>query len=259
MPSAREMLKLVAADPVVQARFFIISMRLFCEHVLGSGPVDEWLRHNGWRDGAAFPDGFAASGLGGAHGILAAFNGPIEEQARLSIHPHILLWLVSVAGEAWLRSVLRRETEEARELLKGWQERVLAAVQSTQLDSAAVLPLLLAEDPEAAPAPRSTPFSAQHQKDCRFDGESEGDARDPDKRRPLVATEELFVDHHVREHAAQVRPGEVPKPEFLLPLTGAQLSRMPHYRRLGPMTEDFIALIRLRKESTDLQISTNRM
>ena len=111
MPSAREMLKLVAADPVAQARFFILSMRLFAEHVLGSGPVDEWLRHNGWRDGAAFPDGFAASGLGGAHGILAAFSGPIEEQARLSIHPHILLWIVSAAGEAWLRSILRRERQ----------------------------------------------------------------------------------------------------------------------------------------------------
>ena len=259
MPSARHMLKIVAEDPAAQARYFILSMRLFCEHVLGSGPVDDCLRHNGWLDGAAFPDGFAASGLGGAYGIIAAFHGPVEEQARLSIHPHMLLWFVNTTSEAWLRSVLRRETQEARDLLKGWQERVLAAVQSTQLDSAAVLPLLLAEDPEAAPAPRSTPFSAQHQKDCRFDGESEGDARDPDKRRPLVATEELFVDHHVREHAAQVRPGEVPKPEFLLPLTGAQLSRMPHYRRLGPMTEDFIALIRLRKESTDLQISTNRM
>ena len=37
MPSAREMLHIVAKDPVAQARFFIISMRLFCEHVLGTG------------------------------------------------------------------------------------------------------------------------------------------------------------------------------------------------------------------------------
>ena len=32
---------------------------------------------------------------------------------------------------------------DARALLRTWQEKVLAAVQSTQLDSAAVLPLLL--------------------------------------------------------------------------------------------------------------------
>ena len=94
MPSAREMLHIVAQDPVAQARFFILSMRLFCEHVLGTGPFDEFLRHNGWRDGAKFSDGFAASGLGGAFSMVAAMHGPIEEQARLSIHPHILLWFV---------------------------------------------------------------------------------------------------------------------------------------------------------------------
>ena len=119
MPNAREMLRIVAQNPVAQARFFIISMRLFCEHVLGTGPFDHWLRHNGHLgkdgDGPAFPDGFAASGLGGAFGMLAALHGPIEEQARLSTHPHILLWFVHTMSEQWLRSVLRRETPETRE------------------------------------------------------------------------------------------------------------------------------------------------
>ena len=142
MNSLRELLQIFAQDPVAQARFFIISMRLFCEHVLGTGPFDHCFRHNGWHDGAAFPDGFAASGQGGAVGILAALHGPIEEQARLSIHPHILLWFVNNLSEQWLRRVLRQGTEEAKALLRGWQERVLATVQSTQLDSAAVLPLL---------------------------------------------------------------------------------------------------------------------
>eukprot|EP00959_Pyramimonas_sp_CCMP1952_P231375 4836244-Pyramimonas_sp.AAC.1 len=32
MPSARKMLQIVAQDPVAQARFFIFSMQLFCEH-----------------------------------------------------------------------------------------------------------------------------------------------------------------------------------------------------------------------------------
>ena len=139
MPSAREMLHMVAQDPVAQARFFILSMRLFCEHVLGTGPFDANLRHNGHFDGAAFPDGFAASGLGGAFGMLAALHGPIEEQARLSIHPHILLWFINSQSERWLRQVLRKETEDARQCLRTWQEKVLAAVQSMQLDSAAVL------------------------------------------------------------------------------------------------------------------------
>ena len=141
MPCAREMLQLVAEDPVAQARFFILFIRLFCEHVLGSGPMDEFLRHNGWLEGTTFPDGFAASGLGCAFGMLAAFHGPIEEQARLSLHPHMPIWMIGTTSEAWLRSILRREAKEAQEVLRRWQESALAAVQSMQLDSAAGLPL----------------------------------------------------------------------------------------------------------------------
>ena len=70
--------------------------------------------------------------------MLAALHGPIEEQARLSICPCILLWFVHAQSKQWLRRILRRETEEARSRLRGWQERVLAAVQSMQLDSAAL-------------------------------------------------------------------------------------------------------------------------
>ena len=65
MPNTREMLSMVARDPVAQARFFILSMRLFCEHVLGTGPFDHLLRHNGHlndrAEGPAFSDGFAAT------------------------------------------------------------------------------------------------------------------------------------------------------------------------------------------------------
>ena len=118
MPSAREMLRVIAQNPVAQARCFILSMCVFCEHVLGTGPFDSILRHNGTHNGPAFPDGFAASGLGGSFGMLAALHGPIEEQARLSIHPHILLWFVHSKSEQWLRSILRRETKQARELLR---------------------------------------------------------------------------------------------------------------------------------------------
>ena len=82
MPCAREMLQIIAENPLAQAKYFIFCMRVFCEHVLGIGPVDEFLRHNGWLESLAFPDGFAASGTGGAFGMVAAFHGPIEEQAR---------------------------------------------------------------------------------------------------------------------------------------------------------------------------------
>ena len=188
--------------------------------------------------GPAFPDGFAASGLGGAFGMLAALHGPIEEQARLSIHPQILLWFVHAQSEQWLRSILRRETEEARTLLRTWQERVLAAVQSMQLDSAAVLPLLLADDPAEVPGPENTPFTEATQKECRMDGVLEGDVRDPEKRRILLDTVPAFMDHHVRKHRESLAHGVVPRRDHFLPQTGAQLCRLPHYRLLQPVTED---------------------
>ena len=138
-----------------------------------------------------------------------------------------------------MRNVLRRETGEARGILRGWQDKVLAYVQSTQLDSGAVLQPLLAEDPSALPPPRNTPFSKEQQAECKFDGKIEDppDARDPTKRHLFIASEELFVDHHVREHRQQLLVGEKLKADYLLPLTGAQVSRMPHYRLLGPRTD----------------------
>ncbi|CAK0803316.1 unnamed protein product [Prorocentrum cordatum] len=238
MPSARKMLQIVAQDPVAQARFFIFSMQLFCEHVLGTGPWDLHLRHNGRCDGAAFPDGFATSCTGGAFLMLAALHGPIEVQARLSIHPRILLWFVHAQSEQWLRCVLNRETEEIRQRLRVWQEKTLAAVQSMQLDSAAVLPLLLTDDPDRAPEPRNTPFSEKLQRDCRMDGELEHDVDEPEKRRVFLATEPPFEDHHLRRHRMSLAPEARPMSEYMVPQTGAQLCRLEHYRLLRPTTGD---------------------
>eukprot|EP00973_Karenia_brevis_P004772 655079-Karenia_brevis.AAC.1 len=71
-----------------------------------------------------------------------------------------------------------------------------------------------------------------------MDGELEGDARDVAKRRPLLATEEAFTDHHIQAHAAALPQGCEPRPSYTIPLTGAQLSRMPKYRELKPMTPE---------------------
>ena len=38
MPTASRMLEILAENPVAQARFFVLSMRLFLEHVLGVKP-----------------------------------------------------------------------------------------------------------------------------------------------------------------------------------------------------------------------------
>ena len=170
--------------------------------------------------------------------MLAALHGPIEEQARLSIHAHILLWFVHSQSEQWLRDIVNRSTDDIRGRLRIWQEKVLAAVQSMQLDSAAVLPVLFAPSPDEAPEPKNTPFSEQQQRDCRMDGELEGDVHNPEKRRPLLATEPLFQDHHHRRHHDMLAPGEDPMPDYLVPQSGAQLCLLPHYRLLKAVTDD---------------------
>jgi hypothetical protein len=58
--------------------------------------------------------GYVASAVGGGINVVVAFHGPVEEQARLSNHAHIVLQFVNRHSFAWLRSQLRLETDEAR-------------------------------------------------------------------------------------------------------------------------------------------------
>ena len=112
MPSAKKMLEVVASNPVAQAQFFIVSMQLFLEHVLGIMPFDEQLCANGTRAGCAWPDGAAATFMGGSFPAIYQLHGPIEEQARLSVHPHIVLHFVNRASSRWIKSIMRLETAE---------------------------------------------------------------------------------------------------------------------------------------------------
>ena len=79
MPSAREMLRLIARDPVAQARFFILSMRLFLQHVLGTGPFDDQLRHNDRFEGPFVPrwvrSVWARRGVWHAGRVARAYRG----------------------------------------------------------------------------------------------------------------------------------------------------------------------------------------
>ncbi len=235
MPKAEEMLRIIAKDPVAQARFFIISMRLYCEHVLGLGPFDDSLRHNGKHDGVRFPDGYAASLMTYAMNFIASLHGPIEEQARLSCHSHMVFQYVNRQSQAWLRSILRKETAEARQALRKWQEAVIAAVGALQITSSAIVPLHFvdgAADLDEEMDLRSTPYLPHWRREDRFDGELENDAKYPDKRRADVPAVGPFLDRHLQAYVA-ARP-ETEKDEPLkergLSLKGSVMSRLPHYR-----------------------------
>ena len=90
LPSAAAMRRIVASDPVAQARCFALMMDLFCEEVLGILPP---LAKGSFRVGVAatFEDGIASSLQGGVFGDIVALNGPLETQGRGSLHPHTCL------------------------------------------------------------------------------------------------------------------------------------------------------------------------
>ena len=231
MPSATEMLKIVARNPVAQARFFIICMRLFCEHILGTGPVDDCLRHHGAIDGVRHADGFAASGAPCAFGFIASMHGPIEEQARLSMHPHINFHFVNRQSQAWLRSVLRQETEEARRHLARWQSAVLEAVASVQSTCVGMLPRHFVSSAAACPEFKGTPYLQRWRCEDRFDGALEGDAKYPKKKRPDIPSVPPFVDHHIaKAMAAQTSHQPCKVKHFQLALTGSAMASNPLYR-----------------------------
>ena len=237
MPTASRMLEILAENPVAQARFFVLSMRLFLEHVLGVMPYDEQLRPNGTRNGVYFADGCAAAFMGGSFGAIAQMHGPIEEQARLSCHPHIVLHFVHSTSQQWLRRVLSAETVAAKGLLRKWQKQTLLAVESLMSSCAGLFKLHFADVPFENVELKGVPYLAKWQQDDKFDGELEDCRKDPERRRPLVPVEAGFVDFHIQQRLDS-GPSEVTdekKKGFSvrqIPLTGAVMTRLPHYRLL---------------------------
>ena len=79
-------------------------------------------------------------------------------------------------------------------------------------------------------------YTAKWQKSDRFDGELEegfseqGAVQGEVLRRPLVPVVEAYVDGHVRR--AMDAAGDTKLKVRELPLTGAVMSRLPHYRLL---------------------------
>ena len=72
----------MAADPVSQAVFTDMMMRLFLKHVLGVRLEDDRL----------YGDGVASSGRVGLFGDVMAYFAPLESQGRGGLHAHMSVW-----------------------------------------------------------------------------------------------------------------------------------------------------------------------
>jgi hypothetical protein len=74
--SEDERYRLIANNPVAGARFFHFMVQMFIEHVLGVGADSE-----------------SNSNDPGAYGKTAGYYGTVEQQGRLTLHLHMLLWI----------------------------------------------------------------------------------------------------------------------------------------------------------------------
>ena len=129
MPSAKEMLRRVARDPIGQAKFFNLMIELFLVHVLGVLPK------NGKNHTVSYADGIAAS-REGVFGVVQAYFGPIETQGRGGLHSHLHVWLLHPLTPAFLARVRSGvQIPGLRATLDAWRRGVLEKVASMQFDS----------------------------------------------------------------------------------------------------------------------------
>ena len=151
LPCVTAMRRILAADPVSQARFFDLMMTLFFEEVLGCLPP---FKRASFRAGQAgvYEDGFAASTFPGCFGDIAAFCGPLETQGRGSMHPHILIVLLGHDLASRLRCMMASSARGELVIeLERWRAKVLEAACRIRYDSQLALAAQLSV--EASPLP----------------------------------------------------------------------------------------------------------
>lgn len=101
MASAAERARASANNPVACARFFHVLVVSFIKHVLRHG-----------------------SGEPGLFGETAAYYGTVEQQGRLSLHLHLLIWIKGCYSPAKVRECLLANESSFRDRLIAWLEDV---------------------------------------------------------------------------------------------------------------------------------------
>jgi hypothetical protein len=98
-----ERASLVCRNPAAGARFFDFVVRTFIEHVLGVGA-----HHRG------------------LYGDTSAYYGTVEQQGRLTLHLHLLLWLRGCVTPQVLREKLMDPNSD-------WQKKIVDWLESCQM------------------------------------------------------------------------------------------------------------------------------
>ena len=84
-----ERMKLIANNPVAGARFFKVVVDLFIKHVLGVG-----------------------LNRAGIYGETAGYYGTVEQQGRLTLHLHMLLWIKNALTPQEIRDRIMNPTSD---------------------------------------------------------------------------------------------------------------------------------------------------
>lgn len=247
LPKYRDMMRRIARDPVGQTVLFELIMRLFFIHVLGVRPeclenrrkaqrrkVREWC-----NDGVA-----ASSSAPGAFGPILAFRGEIEAQGRGSLHPHVLVWLVTLTL-AQVLTLLKKDQTSFKKNLGNWMRAAVAAAESVNQSSVQALPRQFGDLDTRLQPPA---FNETQQRLTRFDGGSELDEIralpertelqeelletevDDDWRRPSFPLRD--VAGNVLEAAA---PDTVRRSVYNMRLDEFEVAKFPRYRRQGAL------------------------
>jgi len=125
MGSAEDMLRRVSRDPVSQAIFTDLMMRLFLKHMLG-------VRVDG---DAVFGDGVAGTGMTGLFGDVQAYFAPLESQGRGGLHAHMCVWVLHPMQARILDKLRHGELgPEWKDRLWAWRQEVLQKVSTMQFD-----------------------------------------------------------------------------------------------------------------------------
>ena len=103
LPAYDERARLVCQNPVAGARFFDFMICTFLEDVLGVRP------------GADRREGF--------YGHTSGYYGTVEQQGRLTLHLHMLLWIAGNINPEDLRAKILEESSVWRQNLIRWLER----------------------------------------------------------------------------------------------------------------------------------------
>ena len=101
LPSYDERARLVCENPVAGARFFDFMVRTFIEEVLGVGNMQR--------------DGF--------YGPTSGYYGTVEQQGRLTLHLHMLLWIRGNLNPEELRAKIMSKDSTWRQKIISWLER----------------------------------------------------------------------------------------------------------------------------------------